>query len=208
MVVIGKIVESFSPSADGFGFMWVILAVGGIAAAISVERFLYIVMKSGKGRKEFMANLSQLLKGDKLAEATSYAQNKTIPLAKCIYAVLKSRDKGEKGMSDALDEVFLTEAPRITRYMNLIVVCANVATLTGRLGTIYGLIAAFDAVANKPAAERPTALANGISVAMGTTFLGLVVAIPLLVVNGYLTLQATRLVEEMEEKSLKVMHIL
>ncbi|MBO7131380.1 MAG: MotA/TolQ/ExbB proton channel family protein, partial [Fibrobacterales bacterium] len=62
--------------------------------------------------------------------------------------------------------------------------------------------------ANKPAAERPTALANGISVAMGTTFLGLVVAIPLLVVNGYLTLQATRLVEEMEEKSLKVMHIL
>ena len=158
--------------------------------------------------KEFIANLSQLLKGDKLAEATSYAQNKTIPLAKCIYAVLKSRDKGEKGMSDALDEVFLTEAPRITRYMNLIVVCANVATLTGLLGTIYGLIAAFDAVANKPAAERPTALANGISVAMGTTFLGLVVAIPLLVVNGYLTLQATRLVEEMEEKSLKVMHIL
>ena len=63
-------------------------------------------------------------------------------------------------------------------------------------------------MANLPAAQRPTALANGISVAMATTFLGLCVAIPLLVCNGYLTLQATRLVEEMEEKSLKIMHIL
>ncbi len=208
MGVIKMIIHGFAPSETGFIFMWIILAAGGIAAAIVVERFMYIVMKSAKGRKEFMTNLSNLLKGEKIAEATSYAQNKTIPLAKCVYAILKNRDKGEKGMTDALDEVFLTEAPRLTRYINLIVVMANVSTLTGLMGTIYGLIFAFDAVANLPAAQRPTALANGISVAMATTFLGLCVAIPLLVCNGYLTLQATRLVEEMEEKSLKIMHIL
>jgi biopolymer transport protein ExbB/TolQ len=85
---------------------------------------------------------------------------------------------------------------------------ANTATLTGLLGTIFGLVKSFDAVANLPAAQRPQALADGIAVAMGTTFMGLVVAIPLMAANGYLTLQSERIVEELEEKSLKVINLL
>ena len=58
---------------------------------------------------------------------------------------------------------------------------ANVATLTGLLGTIMGLIQAFDAVANAPADMKQSMLASGISVAMFTTAGGLIVAIPTLI---------------------------
>lgn len=182
--------------------------MGGAALGLGLERFLYIVVKSGKGRKDFMKSIAGLLKAEKIADAEQYAKASKLPLAKCIYAALANRDKGRDGMERATDEVFLTEAPRINRYLSLMVTLANLATLTGLLGTIFGLILSFDAVANLPAAERPQALADGIAVAMGTTFMGLIVAVPLLALNGYFTMQSTRLIEEMEEKSLKVMNLL
>ena len=80
--------------------------------------------------------------------------------------------------------------------------------LCGLLGTIFGLILAFDAVANLPAAQRPAALANGISIVMVNTFTGLAVAIPVLLCHGLLSMQSERLQEEMEEKSVKVMNLL
>jgi biopolymer transport protein ExbB len=203
-----QIARGFQTTSEGWQFMWVILALGGAAAGLAVERFLYIVLKSSKGRKAFMANLANMLKAEKYAEAANFAKSAQIPLAKVMTAILDNRDKGEKGMTDAMDEVFLTEAPRINRYLNLLATVANIATLTGLLGTIFGLIYTFDAVANKPAAERPAALADGIAVAMGTTFMGLTVAIPALAVQGYFSLTSERLIEEMEEKGLKVMHLL
>jgi biopolymer transport protein ExbB/TolQ len=203
-----QIAKGFQTSSDGWQFMWAILGLGGVALGLAFERLMYIVLKSGKGRKQFMATIAGLLKAEKYAEALNFSKGHSIPLAKVMTAVLENRDKGEKGMSDAMDEVFLTEAPRINRYLNLMATMANLSTLTGLLGTIFGLIYTFDAVANKPAAERPTALANGISVAMGTTFMGLVVAIPCLGAQGYFQMVSERLIEEMEEKGLKVIHLL
>lgn len=203
-----KVIQSFSPEESGWQFMWIILVVGLAGFGVAVERFVYIVLKAAKGRASFMGNIAGLLKAQKYDEATSYAQNGTIPLAKVMYAILSNRDKGESGMQKAMDETYLTEAPRINRYLSIIGVVANVSTLLGLLGTIFGLIYTFDAVANKPAAERPKALADGIAVAMGTTFAGLVIAIPLMGIQGYLMMQAERLVEEMEEKGIKVINIL
>lgn len=203
-----QIARGFQTSNEGWQFMWVILGLGGIALGLASERFLYIVMKCSKGRKNFMATLAGLLKAEKYAEALNYSKTSSIPLAKIMIAILENKDKGEKGMTDAMDEVFLTEAPRINRYLNLMATMANLATLTGLLGTIFGLIYTFDAVANKPAAERPQALADGIAVAMGTTFMGLTVAIPCLAAQGYFQMVSERLIEEMEEKGLKVIHLL
>ena len=108
----------------------------------------------------------------------------------------------------AVDEVYLTEAPRINRYLNLLPAFANIAMLCGLLGTIFGLIMAFDAVANLPAAQRPAALANGISIVMVNTWTGLATAIPILLLHGLLAMQSERLQEEMEEKAVKVMNLL
>jgi biopolymer transport protein ExbB/TolQ len=101
----------------------------------------------------------------------------------------------------------LTEAPKITRNIPFFPTLANLATLLGLMGTIYGLMIAFDAIANVPAAQRAQALATGISVAMSTTLWGLLVAIPTLLVHGVLANKADKLVEEMDEKTAKLINL-
>jgi biopolymer transport protein ExbB/TolQ len=203
-----KVIQSFNPSEDGWQFMWIILIIGLAGFGVAIERIVYIVMKASKGRAEFLVNFGKLLSAKKFEEATAYANSSSLPIAKIMHAIVSNRDKGRDGMQNASDAVFLTEAPRVNRYMSLVGVIASISTLLGLMGTIYGLIYTFDAVANKPAAERPKALADGIAIAMGTTLLGLLVAVPLLAIQGFLMMIGERVIEEMEEKGLKIINSL
>jgi biopolymer transport protein ExbB/TolQ len=78
---------------------------------------------------------------------------------------------------------------------------ANVATLSGLLGTIVGLIEAFDAVANAAPDQKQIMLAKGISKAMYTTAGGLVVAIPTLIMNSILSAKITGIMDEVDQKA-------
>jgi biopolymer transport protein ExbB/TolQ len=205
---MSKMLESFNPSSDGWQFMWIILAVGMIGIGFSIERFIYIVLKSGKGRAKFLADFGKLVSAKQYDQALSIANATNLPIAKVMASIVAARDGGREAMTSASDAVFLTEAPRLTRYVSMISVMASVSTLLGLMGTIYGLIFTFDAVANRPAAERPKALADGIAIAMGTTLLGLLAAVPLLVIVGFLNLNSERIIQEMEEKGLKIINSL
>ena len=193
---------------EGKFYMSLIMVLGIISLAIIAERFYYIYVKSSSGRANFMRNIAQLLQTGRIPEAGHLAASQSFPLAKIISAVLANKAKGQSAVEKAVDEVYLTEAPRINRYLNLLPAFANIAMLCGLLGTIFGLIMAFDAVANLPAAQRPAALANGISIVMVNTWTGLATAIPILLFHGLLAMQSERLQEEMEEKAVKVMNLL
>ncbi len=195
-------------NGEGRFYMSVIMVLGIIALAIIAERFFYIFVRSSKGRGSFMRNIAQMLQTGRVSEAGHLAASQDIPLAKIISAVLQNKAKGQAAIEKAVDEVYLTEAPRMNRYLNLLPALANIAMLCGLLGTIFGLILAFDAVANLPAAQRPAALANGISIVMVNTWTGLATAIPILLFHGLLSMQSERLQEEMEEKAVKVMNLL
>ena len=193
---------------EGKFYMSVIMVIGIISLAIIAERFYYIYIKSSMGRGAFMSNIAKLLQTGRVAEASQLAATQTTPLGKIISGVLSNKSKGQGAVEKSVDEIFLTEAPRINRYLNLLPAFANIAMLCGLLGTIFGLILAFDAVANLPAAQRPQALANGISIVMVNTWSGLATAIPILLLHGLLAMQSERLQEEMEEKAVKVMNLL
>jgi biopolymer transport protein ExbB/TolQ len=207
-LIPSQVFISFNPANDGWQYMWGILLVGCVALGIAIERFITIYLKSAKGRHQFMANIANLLKAGKYDEAMNFAGGSQLPIAKVVYGILSNREKGREMMQQGMDEVFLTEAPRVNRYLTLIQVTASVATLLGLLGTIWGLIYTFDAVANKPAAERPKALADGIAIAMATTYMGLTVAIPISLIQAWLAMQSERVIEELEEKGMKIINIL
>ena len=205
-VVIKNTLASFDPSQAGWQFMWVILFVGLAGVGVAVERILYIYVRSSKGRDKFLLEFGRLIADKKYEEANNVCKSSQLPIASVMGAIISVHDKGKDAIVAASDAAFLTEAPRVNRYLSIIAMIASIATLLGLAGTIFGLIITFDAVANKPAAERPQALANGISVAMGTTLLGLFVAIPLIIVQGFLTMFSERVIQEMEEKGLKVIN--
>jgi biopolymer transport protein ExbB/TolQ len=85
---------------------------------------------------------------------------------------------------------------------------ANVATLIGLLGTIYGLRAAFSAVGVAAAAERSAALASGIAIALNATGFGLFTAIPLTVAHSYLVSQAEGIIEQVDEFQVRLINAL
>jgi len=198
------IIDAFS--GPGGLYMWAILIVSVVGIAIIIERFFYLSFKCRLEKQDFMNQLAKLVSGGEMEKAIALAKKSTSPLGKVLYSILINHNEQEKDIQDAVDEVFLTESPKIMRWTPLLATVANLATLLGLLGTIIGLILAFDAVANVPAAQKAAALATGISVALATTAFGLTVAIPSLGFHGFLTTKSDRLIEEMDEKSVKMMH--
>ena len=66
---MAKMMESFNPSSSGYQFMWIILAVGIVGLGFAIERFIYIVIRSGKGRAQFLAEfLREIGKCEKQSE--------------------------------------------------------------------------------------------------------------------------------------------
>ena len=205
MAFINHIVAGFH--VTGSFMMWMILIVGLITVGFSIERIWYLYFKCGTNRGAFMSGISKYIKAGDYEKAIKYSSSVTFPLAKIVLAVLQNRGKGRKATTKAVDEVFLSESPKITARIAHLSMFANLATLTGLSATVYGVMVDFDAIANVPVAQRAQALAAGIAIALSGTLFGLLVAIPALFVSGFLAGRADALIEEMDEKSTKLMNL-
>jgi len=200
------LVDGFT--SPGAFTMWGILLIGALVVGLVIERVWFLFIKCGTSSASFMAGISKYLKSGDFEKAIKYASSVTTPLAKSITSILQNRGKTTKQVQKAVDEVFLTEMPKITRNINFLNTLANLATLLGLTGTIFGLMMAFDAIANVPAAQRAQALATGISVAMSTTLFGLIVAVPSIFVQGILAGKSDKVVDEMDEKTAKLINLI
>ena len=98
--------------------------------------------------------------------------------------------------------------PDIDKRVSYLAMLANIATLLGLLGTIQGLIQAFQAVGSADPTQKASILAGGISIALYTTAFGLVVAIPILIAYSILQSKAHRLVDDIDEFSVKIINLL
>ena len=200
------LVDGFT--SPGSFTMWGILIMGFVMVGFTIERGFYLFVKCGTGSSAFMAVISKYLKAGDYNKAIKYSSAKSTPLAAGVTAILKNRGQSSKQVQKAVDEVFLTESPKVTKNIQLISVLANMATMMGLLGTIFGLMMAFDAIANVPAAQRAQALATGISVAMSTTLFGLMAAIPGVLFQGILAAKSDAVIEELDEKTTKLINLI
>ncbi len=199
------IVDGFT--SPGSFVMWIILFLAFGILGIVIERAWYLFFKCGTSSASFMAGIAKYLKAGDYEKAIKYSSSLTTPLAKGVTAILKNRGQSSKQVQKAVDEVFLTEGPKVTRNISIINVMANLSTMLGLTGTIFGLMMAFDAIANVPAAQRAQALATGISVAMSTTLFGLLVAVPALLCQGVLSQKSDKVMDEMDEKTAKLVNL-
>ena len=117
---MSKMLQSFSPESDGYQFMWIILVVFMIGLGFSIERVVYIMVKSSKGRAKFLADFGKLISSQQFDEALGLANKTNLPIARVMAAIVSTRAGGRDTMQAACDAVFLTEAPRLTRYISVI----------------------------------------------------------------------------------------
>jgi len=205
---INFIVVGFKPENGGTWCQVWILLMGLCGLGFVVERFIYLFATAGNTSK-FMGGLQQFIKTENWDGALKYAEAAPkMPLAKAVAQIIKNRDAGAKRVQKAIDEVFLADAPSITKNISIISMFANTATMVGLMGTIFGLMMSFDAVANAPAAQRATELAKGISMSMSTTLFGLTNAIPLIILQAVLSSKSEKVLAELDEKTSKLVNLI
>jgi len=207
--------STFDPNMSGYLFMWVILVMGIVALAIAIERSYYIVVRSNVNADKFMLEIRKLVTSGNIKRAIGLAEEgKQKALPYVVLAGLKKVSESEtldfRSIQNAVDEGTLEVIPRLQKRTNMLAMLANVATLTGLMGTIYGLIIAFEAVGGSEIAEadKPRVLAQGISIAMNTTIFGLGIAIPTLIVYNYLQNKTTQIIDEMDEHLVKLINLI
>jgi biopolymer transport protein ExbB len=204
MEIYSSIVSFFQ---DGGVFMYPIVMVFALGAAIAVERWVYLT-RASVSSKSLWKQVVPYLRAGKFNEAVSLTNKSRAAVATVLgYGLKRSasanrRDDIEKAMEESLMEVM----PGLEKRTHYLATFANIATLLGLLGTIIGLIRAFTAVSGANPADKADLLSASISVAMNTTAFGLMVAIPLLLVHTLLQTKTTELVDSLEMASVKFLN--
>jgi biopolymer transport protein ExbB len=193
----------------GGAFMFPILIVAAVGAAIAIERYVTLT-RAGATNRAFWARVEPaLMKGefDRAREMTS--KNETIisrllSIGLALQGTVRRRDDIEKAMEEGMME----SIPLLQKRTHYLATFANLATLLGLLGTVSGLIHAFGAVATVNPAEKANLLSASISEAMNCTAFGLITAVPILVVHAFLQSKTTRLNDGLEAAAIRFLNAL
>lgn len=193
---------------NGGWVMHFILATGVAGLAIFIERFYQIVIRSKINGRAFIERVIQLVRAGKIDEAIRLCAQSKAALPDMGLLILRSRSRDETDLQNVADAAALSVIPRLTRRLQYLPMLANVATLLGLLGTIFGLREAFSSVSAASASERTAQLAAGIAIALNATGFGLAVAVPLSVAHAYLVSQAETIIEQVDEFSVRLINAL
>lgn len=194
---------------EGGPFMFVILGISVIALAVFLERavFLYFRMNLNMD-KAYQQILYPLEKENFRAAIDGCSKIIKHPLGKILKAGLIKADRRDKEIERAMEEKMISESARLKSRVNLLTLFANIVALLGLLGTILGLISAFQSVSSASAAAKQDILARGISTAMSTTAAGLIVAIPCLAGFYILNNRSDFILDKLEEKAVAMANTL
>ena len=195
--------------ADGGFFMYPILLILAIGAAISIERYMTLTLMINRNQHSWQKLEPLIMKGDfegaralSSKDTSTIAQILSMGLAR--QGAVRRRDDIELAMEQALIEI-MPELEKRTAYLATF---SNMATLAGLLGTIIGLIEAFTAVSNAELADKAELLSASISIGMNCTAFGLMVAIPLVLVHSVLQSKTQKIATGIEMASVKFLNAL
>ena len=189
-------------------FMWIILLIWGTGIAIALERFMKLSFKLDVDGASFMNELQRYILSNDIQGAIRSCSGTVAALPKVLKSGLKRADSSQEQIQNAIDATALEVIPKVELRLNYLQLIANISTLFGLLGTIQGLIESFSAVAAADPAQKAELLALGISKAMNTTFLGLLAAITIMMVHTFLSSKSEKIVNEIDEFSVKLMDLL
>ena len=181
--------------------VWQIIAIG-----IIIERAIYLY-RSSINKDVFLATMQKCILAGDVARAIKLCSAANAPLARIVKAGLMKVNRPDAEVQAAMDEAALRELPKIESRTGYLALLANLAMLSGLLGTVTGLIVAFGAVANADASSKATMLAKGISEAMNCTAFGLFAAILALLGFAVLNGKTQSLLDDINAATVQVMNL-
>lgn len=182
---------------DGGPVMWPLLALSIIALAFIIERF-FALRRARINVNEFLAKIRKaLIVNHSVREAIKICEQYRGPVASIMKAGLLKYGQPKEDIEKTIENAALYEMGRLERGLVVLATVANIAPLLGFLGTVTGMINAFDALM-EAGLTNPGLVAGGISEALITTAAGLIVAIPVQMAYNYFMSRINRFVRDIE----------
>ena len=192
-------------------FMWPILIMGIIGAGVIIERYRSLNMLSGDSR-QLREDVNALLESNQVREAFELCNGQQGPVPAILatglrkYLVLQTLDyepaKIEEQVVKSMDDYSVHIVAALERHLPILATISSAAPMLGFLGTVQGMIVAFDDIVAKMGETNiVSAAAEGIKVSLMTTCFGLIVGIPAFVAFNYFTGIINRFVLDVEESA-------
>lgn len=185
---------------------WVIILLSVATLALIIE-FGVNVRADKICPPELIDEVEALLEEDEYQEALELCESEPNFVTRSLAAGLPRLNEGYTKVKEAMEAAAGIEAVKLQQKVSWMLFLSNVAPLLGLFGTVSGMIMAFNTIVALGAKVTPKDLAAGISAALVTTFLGLLVAIPAVTAYQYFRNKATRIsihfaevLEEMTER--------
>lgn len=197
--------------------MWLVIQKGGylmypialcsiFALGIFLER-LWTYTKVRKEFRELAHQVEPLVAKDHREDAITVCHKSNSPLAQVFLAALRAAGRSREQIKAVVEETGRREAAPLQRFLGLMGTIATISPLLGLLGTVLGMIRAFNVIASQ-GMGTPATLGGGISEALVTTAAGMTVAIPVILAHRYLSSKLDQLIIEMEDYSLRLVDLL
>jgi biopolymer transport protein ExbB len=199
--------QTYELISKGGVIMWPIFVCSILALTLAIERF-YTLRHITLAGRELMELVRSMLRQNRIQEAVQACDETNAPIARIVKSGLLKYNRSKEDIREAIEDAGHLEVPGLERYLPALATCASVAPLLGLLGTVQGMIKCFAAIQDKQGLISPSDLAEGIGNALITTFAGLTVAIPTLVVYNYFVARVENMIVEMEIGSSELVDLL
>lgn len=187
---------------DGGWAMWPILIITIYGLAYIIWKFIALIYAK-TNLNSFLDKILPLVKDKKYKEAVEIAKQTRGPVAAIIYAGLLKAEDGVPAVEKAVENASMIEMSYLEKGFVELSTAITLAPMMGFLGTVSGMISAFDSIAAARAVDA-TIVASGIKIALITTQAGLIVAIPVQFFNNIFVTMVDAMVIDMQKATEKV----
>ena len=184
---------------------YIILGLGLFGLLLIALRVM-LLSKSGSRVEKLTKTVVEKLNTSGVADAQEAIKGYKGSTARVLKATLRNITRDREHIEDIVMENILNESSAIDKFGSFVLVIAAVAPLLGLLGTVTGMISTFDIITEHGTGD-PKLLSGGISEALVTTMLGLIVAIPLLLLGNLLSGWAQNIKDSMEQSALHIINV-
>lgn len=192
---------------EGGPLMWIIFGCSVVAMYTFLEKWFQF-HREQINASELVRGLINVLRRDGYIEAISLCDNTPGPVARVLTAVILVREQGDDmdDVKQAIIDANMVEVPKLERKLNLLLTIGFIAPLLGMLGTVLGIMRAFQTIYSKSVYLSATDLSGDISMAMVCMVGGLCLSIPCYVVYNYLTSRVVTMTLDMEKAAADIIH--
>lgn len=157
--------------------LWILVILSVLSIGMILERF-FALRKVGNQSAQIRARIRMALQSNSVEDVETIAKDiDSLEGRAASYALKHMKDNGSKGLEEVFNTFALTERPDLERFLSFLATVGSNAPYIGLLGTVLGIMKAFNDLAQAPEAGQQTVMA-GISLALVATAAGLFVAIP------------------------------